>query len=272
MTGRKDARGLPPALRFKFARHRFYAMVGMHRRVPLRMQEVDGYCRISAPDGAVFCVSPTLWHWYRRGLGHRLNNMDRRYRFSALDPPAGTVLDVGAHTGDFSLLALGRGHDVYAVEPDPDAFACLERNLAERANATAIDALAWNAEEDVTFTLAAALQDSSVFGADTPEAATAAVRRRATTLDRIAEDWGIDALAFLKCDAEAAEPEVLEGARDLLKRTARVAIDTGAERLGETTSAACEALLRDAGFAVRTFEDGGVMTCASRGDGLPQFA
>ena len=47
---RKDARGLPPAERFKFARHRFYAAVGYQRRVPLQLQEVDGQRRISAPD------------------------------------------------------------------------------------------------------------------------------------------------------------------------------------------------------------------------------
>ena len=88
-------------------------------------------------------------------------------------------------------------------------------------------------------------------------------------MDRIAEDYGIDALAFLKCDAEGAEPEVLEGGRELLRRTVRIAIDTGPERRGERTSAACEALLRDAGFTVRTRERGRIMTYGSRGGDLP---
>ncbi|MYE03211.1 MAG: FkbM family methyltransferase [Alphaproteobacteria bacterium] len=59
---------------------------------------------------------------------------------------------------------------------------------------------------------------------------TGAMRRRATVLDRIAEEHGSDGLAFLKCDAEGAEPEVLEGRRELLRRTARIAI--GPERQG----------------------------------------
>ena len=269
MTTRKDARGLPWAERFKFARNQFYAAVGYQRRVRLQLQEVDGYCRITAPDGSMFRVSPYGWRGYRRGLAGRLLVLDRVYLFSALHPPPGPVLDVGAHAGEFSLMALNRGRAVYAVEPDPDALACLRRNLAGRESVTVIDALVWKAEDELTFSLAASKADSSVFGADTPEATTGTIRRRATTLDRIAEDHGIDALAFLKCDAEGAEPEVLEGGRELLRRTARIAIDTGPERQGERTTAACEALLRDAGFTVRTRERGRKLTYGSRDGGLP---
>ena len=267
MTVRKDARGLPPAERFKFARHRFYAAVGYQRRVPLQLREVDGYCEIAAPDGTVFRVSPANWRRYKRGVAARLNGLDRQYFFSALAPPPGPVLDVGAHAGEFSLLALSRGRAVYAVEPDPDALACLRRNLAGKGPLTVIDALVWNAEDELTFSLSASLADSSVFGADNPDMATGTVRRRATTLDRIAEDHGIDELAFLKCDAEGAEPEALEGGRDLLRRTARIAIDTGPERQGSRTSDACEALLRDAGFTVRTRQSGRIVTYGSRAPG-----
>ena len=267
MTVRKDARGLPPAARFKFARHRFYAAVGYQRRVPLQLREVDGYCEIAAPDGSVFGVSPASWLRYRRGLAARLSSLDAQYFFSALAPPPGPVLDIGAYAGEFSLLALNEGRTVYAVEPDPDALACLRRNLAGRDSLTVIDALVWNAEEELTFSLAASQADSSIFGADDAESATGTVSRRATTLDRIAEDHGIDALAFLKCDAEGAEPEVLEGGRELLRRTARIAIDTGPERQGSRTSDACETLLRDAGFTVRTRQRGRILTYGSRGPG-----
>ena len=265
MTMRKDIRGLTPAERFKFARHRFYAAVGYQRRVALQLQDVDGYCRISAPDGSMFCVSPRIWPRYKRGVTSRLQRLDRQYMFGALAPPPGPVLDVGAHAGEFSLLAANAGRAVYAVEPDPDALACLRRNLADREAVTVIDAVVWNAEEEQEFNLASATSDSSVFA---PAETTAAVRRRATTLDRIAEEHGIDGLAFLKCDAEGAEPEALEGGRELLRRTARVAIDTGPERKGERTSDACEALLRDAGFAVRSSQRRRFVTYGSRGPGL----
>lgn len=267
MTVRKDANGLPPVERFKFARHRFYAAVGYQRRVPLHLREVDGYCRIAAPDGAVFRVSPASWRRYKRGLVARLDSLDRKYLFTALAPPPGPVLDVGAHAGEFSLLALNEGRAVYAVEPDPDALACLRRNLAGKDSVTVIDALVWNAEEELTFSLAASMADSSIFGADRPENATGTMRRQATTLDRIAEDHGIDGLAFLKCDAEGAEPEVLEGGRELLRRTARIAIDTGPERNGKRTSDVCEGLLRDAGFSVRTRDRRPIVTYGSRDTG-----
>ena len=267
MTVRKNARGLALANRFKFARHRFYAAIGYQRRVSLQLQEVDGYCRISAPDGSVFHTSPANWWRYKKGLAARLSDLDRQYLFTALEPPPGPVLDIGAYVGEFSLLALNAGRTVYAVEPDPDARACLKRNLAGKEALNVIDALVWNAEEELTFSLAAASADSSIFGAADPESQTGIVRRWTVTLDRLAEDHGIDALAFLKCDAEGAEPEVLEGARKLLRRTTRIAIDTGPERQGSRTSGACEALLRDAGFSVHTRKRGRIVTYGSRGPG-----
>ena len=271
MTAHKDARGLPLAERFKLARHQFYAAIGYQGRVPVRLREVDGYCRVSVPDGSAFCVSPTRWRWYRRGLADRLHRLDRDYLFTVLAPPSGPVLDVGAHTGEFSLLALSRKRAVFAVEPDPEVLVCLRRNLAGRESVTVIDALVWKVQEELTFTLAASSADSSVFGAHASESTTGTIRRRATTLDRIAEAHEINSLAFLKCDAEGAEPEVLEGGRDLLCRTARIAVDTGPERQGRRTTAACEALLRDAGFTVRTRERGRIVTFGSRGGDLPRI-
>jgi len=274
MTEEKNARGLPAAERRKFFRHKFYAAVGYQGRVPLRLTEVDGYCRIVARDGSVFCTSPKRWRFYKKGLTGCLDYFDRFYRFTALDPPPGPVIDVGAHTGEFSLLALNRGRAVYAVEPDPDALACLRRNLAGREAANIIDALVWNAEEELTFGTAASSGTSSVFEGDAPERSDGEVRRRATTLDRIAADHGVDTLAFLKIEAMGAEPEVLEGGRELLQRTARVAVSSGAkpDSKGMTTNAACEVLLHDAGFVVRTVNFGHhLVTLGSRGGDLPRL-
>ncbi len=271
MTDDKSARGLPATERRKFFRHRLYAAVGYQGRVPLRLTEVDGYCRLVARDGSVFCVSPRRWRFYKRGVTGCLDYMDSFYQFTALDPPPGPVLDIGAYTGEFALLALNRGRAVYAVEPDPDALACLRRNLAGRETATIIDSLVWNKEEELTFGTAAPSGTSSVFAGDAREGSDGAVRRRATTLDRIAADHGIDTLAFLKVEAVGAETEVLEGGRDLLRRTARVVVSTGPKPYskGMTTTAACEALLREAGFAVRTIDRRHPVTLGSRGDDLP---
>ena len=60
----------------------------------------------------------------------------RNISIPPLSHPPGPVLDIGAHAGEFSLMASKLGRTVYAVEPDPDA-------------------LVWNAEEEITFSLAA---------------------------------------------------------------------------------------------------------------------
>ena len=269
MMARWNTRVLPSAERFKFVRHQFYAAFGYRRRVPLDLREVDGYYKFSTPEGSMYCPYPERWKFYRRGLAGRLRMLDLSYQFTALDPPPGPVLDIGAYIGEFSLLALSRGRAVYSVEPDPDALACLRRNVAGRGAIAVIDAVIWNTEEELTFGLDAAHADSSVFIADIHGKASSTLRRHATTLDRIAENHKIDSLAFLKIEAEGAEPEVLEGGRNLLQRTARVAVDTGPERRGRTTSAACETLLRDAGFTVRTSQYGRVVTYGTRAIGLP---
>jgi FkbM family methyltransferase len=56
-------------------------------------------------------------------------------------------------------------------------------------------------------------------------------------------------------DAEGAEPEVLAGATETLKRTDFVSIEFGQERNGQATIAECTALLREAGFTFLPLKD-----------------
>jgi FkbM family methyltransferase len=53
------------------------------------------------------------------------------YRLPARLPPGSVVVDIGAHIGTFSYLALMRGSEfVYAFEPEAANHACATRNLA----------------------------------------------------------------------------------------------------------------------------------------------
>ena len=250
--------------RCRFVRHQVLAAVHARERVPLQLQDIDGCCRIAAPDGFMFQVSPTRWNLYKKGLASRLRTLDLHYLYSDLTPPEGPVLDVGAHTGEFSLLALKDGRVVYAVEPDPHALVCLRRNLSHWNTLTILDAVLWSTDCELPFYHAASTADSSLFQPRHSTLVSHIARRQCTTLDRLAEVHGIDALAFLKCDVEGAEPEVLEGGRDLLKRTACISVDTGPERKGCRTSDACTTLLRDSGFSVSTRLQGRTITYGTR--------
>lgn len=96
-------------------------------------------CRIG--DQTLLVSYPSCWS----GLSDALWRMERDYYLTqmAVFRPGDTVVDVGAHVGVLSLY-LAKKYPyvrIYAVEPDPVNFACLERNIELNgvANVTAIN-------------------------------------------------------------------------------------------------------------------------------------
>ncbi len=82
-------------------------------------------------------------------------------------------------------------------------------------------------------------------------------------LDDYAREHGVREVAFFKLDTEGMELDVLDGAKAVLDRTHRVAMEThGAERHGASIER-----LRAAGFAIDAEQRGGAvgMVWASRG-------
>lgn len=66
--------------------------------------------------------------------------------------------------------------------------------------------------------------------------------------DIVSERIDGKSIQALKIDAEGAEPEVLAGAPQLLRRCPRVSIDAGWERQGESTVDECRRILDGAGY------------------------
>ena len=238
---------LPFKIRWKLLRQDALATlhIGGHQRVRLAPNSLGA--EIIVADGRITVPSPYRWKLYRKGWEARLDQLASEYglgRHSQLDANS-LVIDVGANAGEFAHVCARYGAEIHCLEPDATVRACLAENIRNLTNATAHDALLWKEETDVAFVSIPAHADSSVF-AEGPGAAT----RRATTLDRFCTDHGIDRIDLLKCDAEGAEPEVLEGAGVMLARTNAVAVDTGAERKGARTHEAVGAILKTHGFRV----------------------
>jgi FkbM family methyltransferase len=190
-------------------------------------------------------ISPTE----RQAYIARVRALAKRLRRCLPFGPNETVIDIGANIGEFSLAVAAQSRRVIAIEPDPDCFACLCRNVAAHANIETLQTLLWSEPTELTFHSEPGHGDSSVFAPDSGDA-TQSLTLPARTLDDIAAELQIGSVDLLKCDAEGAEPEVLEGASAVLARTRLAAIDTGPERDGERTNAACSALLRAAGMTV----------------------
>ncbi|MBA3909303.1 MAG: hypothetical protein C0524_05315 [Rhodobacter sp.] len=163
--------------------------------------------------------------------------------------PGDVVIDLGANIGEFTTAVAGLGAIVHAIEGDPLVFRCLEFNTGNLENVTRHETVVWKEDTTLTFYSEPTDANSSIF-LPMGDAPVRELRVRAVRLDTLADQFNIGEVAFLKCDAEGAEPEVIEGGHHLLSRTKAVAFDTGAERLGEETSSECEALLRALGFTV----------------------
>lgn len=248
MPGVSQTLNLPMKIRWKLLRQDILAAARLHGHQRVRIEPHRLGAEVIVADGRIVVPSPFRWKLYRKGWRARLDQLAAEYgvdRHICLNDDS-IVIDVGANAGECAHLCARFGARVYCIEPDAVVRACLVENTRALPNATAHDALFWNSETTVPFTSIPAHADSSVFAGDV----AGSEMRHATTLDRFCAQHGVEKIDLLKCDAEGAEPEVLEGAETMLARTQFVALDTGAERREERTHAACREILARHGFQV----------------------
>lgn len=179
--------------------------------------------------------------------------------FCRLLNPGSTVVDVGAHVGQYTLLAAKRASRVVAFEPRSETRARLERNVS-----------ASGFENVEVLPFAVGREDGEVQLAE-PEAGnsgTAAVVAAGgrpvpiRTLDSVLGDARVD---VLKIDVEGLEGDVLSGAEALVRRS-RPAI------LVEINDLAVVAQLRDLGYAINAVGDGGELVPLAPGDDPRDYA
>ena len=135
----------------------------------------------------------------------------------------GTLLDVGAHDGAFTLPFAGLpGSRVLAFEPLPAAFARLRAAAGALPNVTLHQAALGDATGEVTLSLpvvdgVANEQWASTAKGYAGHGARVAEQRFAVPLRRL-DEFGLTDLTAVKLDAEGAEYEVLRGAAETLRR------------------------------------------------------
>ncbi len=231
------------------ALHNAGARAGLAGWRPVAVRPEAGHFVIETDERPVHVASAQRWLHYRWGWQARVARLFRHFDVGgrvALKS-GDRVIDIGANVGEFTLGAAARGAEVLAIEGDPTVFECLSLNVADEPLVTALHGLVWKAEEDLTFYSAPAKADSSIFRPSKAQDVRA-ITQHARPLDALAGD--LDRIDLIKCDAEGAEPEVLDGAAEVLKRTRQIALDTGPEREGAETGADCERILAGHGFHV----------------------
>lgn len=144
--------------------------------------------------------------------------------FRALAASARTVIDIGANLGLFALAAARENGSaaVHAFEPLPDAHRLLERviQLNGLGNVTAHRLALSDAEGASTLYVphkeAGHVRDASLV--EGWREGCEAVPVTLTTLDAFARTRGLSGIDLIKIDVETAEPMVLGGARETLRR------------------------------------------------------
>jgi len=168
--------------------------------------------------------------------------------FASLVPANGTVYDIGANVGFYTLLAAGRAKRVIAVEPLAENVAYLKRHLDLNGvcNVEVWPAAVADKEGEEPFA-AAGDRSQGKLGGEGPMV-------RTVTLDRLCEICGPPAL--IKVDVEGAEYRVLLGAQKCLAAH-RPIIFMSTHSI--SLHRACVTLLTNSGYDVQQVGDDGLL-------------
>jgi len=147
-------------------------------------------------------------------LGEEYEGMVRR---SVKARVGDVVLDIGAHIGYYSLKFAREGGKVVSLEPNPIIYQYLLSNIEVNKLSSLVLPLqlgAWNC-----ITLLQLSVDKSMAGGSsfTREISDVKIPVKCTTVDHLIDTYSI-VPTIIKIDTEGAEVEILEGAKETLKR------------------------------------------------------
>jgi FkbM family methyltransferase len=135
--------------------------------------------------------------------------------------PGDVFVDVGANAGAFAMKAarsVGEGGVVIAIEPLPEMFCALHRNVCLNGFANVrLRNLCANDSNGITkFWINFGKPNSASLSQR--DAHATQVVPLCVTLDELAQMEGLTRLDYLKIDAEGAEPRILKGASQVIAR------------------------------------------------------
>lgn len=179
---------------------------------------------------------PDNGHWYRirhepNVASHIINSTSKLRRLAEVVTPEDRVIvDLGAHSGLFTVFAKERSPQALAIlaEPDPTMRPIIEQNLASHTRWRLIQK-AVSSESGVSsfYRNLGATQASSLFE-DSAHAFAGEVQRvdiEVTTLDDIAQDIEAADIDVLKLDVQGAERLVFAGATASLPRVRKLIVE-----------------------------------------------
>ncbi len=218
----------------------------MTGRPKLRVTERDQMIWVASDDFEIATTSRERSSLYKYGLATRKQRLLRKYQIvdHVSLRPDDYLINFGANIGELSLALSEFGATVLAIEPDPLTLRCLRANTAGTSTITIAPVGLWHHDGELTFFSKPESADTSAVNQVGEPFVVQVARLDTLTAGHTGR------IRLIVGDAEGAEPEVLAGATETLRRTDYVALDAGYERGGDSTFAACAAILEPLGFEV----------------------
>lgn len=167
----------------------------------------------------------------------------------------GVVVDIGAHIGCFTLLAASAGHRVLALEPSPENFSILRRNVQRNCAGKVELVQAAVGERRHTGWLVLP-DDGSHTGRFSlfPGRGIRTVSVSVLTLDQILRDARIERVDLLKLDCQGSEYEILYSAgASVLERIDSIVVECEVfQDRPDWSLAALQGFLEASGFQTAT--------------------
>lgn len=162
--------------------------------------------------------------------------------------PHDIVVDCGAYVGGFSMSASRIAEQVHVFEPEAKNFAATKANLRARPNVTCVQAGLFDSSTEIELNVSDVGVEHSFLQPDFGSVVRTE-KVKVWALKDYCKKAGIDALDFVKVEAEGLEPEVVAGLGSL--RPKKLAIDVSEERGGESPAAEIQVILQSWGYECR---------------------
>lgn len=226
---------------------------------------------LSMTDGNLLIQDLSRINRFLGGKNHSINRLHDQYiqielytnviQDRTIEPEA--VIDIGANIGEFTIAVANKIENsvIYAFEPDPLAFECLEFNIRESNLGNRVRIFNYalsNKSGESLFYISTADADSSLIQ---PKKYTGIINVISMRGDDFIKQLNIPQVSLLKMDAEGFEPEILEGFGEFISKIDFFALDVGPEREGVDTEVEVTRILKKRGAIVKVF----------KGDGLRKF-
>lgn len=164
---------------------------------------------------------------YFAGVQTQCDRLARDYMLQNINFKDGdVVVDCGANNGEIGVWAQSKNLNYYAFEPEPLEARCCDLNNYSGEPKTIRKGL-WNEQTTLQFYSKPETADSSLIEISSNDNVQSV---ETTTLSAFVKDNNIDRIRLFKLEAEGAEPEVLQGALEVLDKIDYIAVDCGYER------------------------------------------